>query len=426
MVAQTLPRFKSRRQRTRTHPSVCGRNVVPQHCARKPFFTLTALKSGDFHEAQDKSLKHANALLSLKIRLELSTVVRICVADPTLLPQTFFHGSRNEQLVLLRAFLRNPFSPGRTFWRSEAGGAARADPDTPVSPHSLLHGRSSVHGLVTQARATRRHLAGMRGIEVAEGIRTVELRIHAGLFLEFADINGDRIPDTLVPFFPRVLRRGRGDRHAYREGCTYGLLICPACRTVKIVGILHELARPPIRRHEENTHAHDAAGEHHHFAQEQRLPHSRIEGCRIVPSPDDPCERLVNAAAAPGAEQRFAECGLIFKLGRDELSGREVHYREHQKTETGRPPVVPAEVRGRRPRAVQPYCGVQYRSPFLPDSQCRSPVLFARRIARIPRSSFGGTLPDLIGFQLRGRFHLIFTVTLKRRRFFFQYSNTGT
>ena len=144
----------------RTHPPVCGRNVVPQHCARKPFFTLTALKSGDFHEAQDKSLKPANALLSLKLRLELSTVVRICVEDPTLRCETLFHGSGTETCVLPafwpESILRWPSVPGKRGQRLH-----RADPDTPVSPNSLVHRGSSVHGSPFVSNAARRGISAL-------------------------------------------------------------------------------------------------------------------------------------------------------------------------------------------------------------------------------------------------------------------------
>jgi hypothetical protein len=51
-----------------------------------------------------ESSKPANGLLSLKFRLELLIVVRICVGDPTLRARNLFHDSRYGILAFLLAF----------------------------------------------------------------------------------------------------------------------------------------------------------------------------------------------------------------------------------------------------------------------------------------------------------------------------------
>ena len=103
-------------------------------------------------------------LFSLNLRLAVSTAVRIHVADPTLRPETFFMAPGYENCRFYGHFGPNPFSAGRTFRRNEAGEAA-GRPGHPVSPNSLVHGRSSVHGsisLIATPVARIRHELGPR------------------------------------------------------------------------------------------------------------------------------------------------------------------------------------------------------------------------------------------------------------------------
>jgi hypothetical protein len=68
-------------------------------------------------------------------------------------PKIFFMAPGKENWRLSWHSGPKPFSACQMFRRNEPGGAALPTLNHPVSQNSLVHGRSSVHGSVTQARA---------------------------------------------------------------------------------------------------------------------------------------------------------------------------------------------------------------------------------------------------------------------------------
>jgi hypothetical protein len=74
-------------------------------------------------------------------------------------PKLFFMAPATENWRFSSHSDPQSFSAGRTFRRNEAGGPALPTLTHPVSPHSLVHGRSLVHGSVTQARALAEAIA---------------------------------------------------------------------------------------------------------------------------------------------------------------------------------------------------------------------------------------------------------------------------
>src|SRR5689334_2906866 len=108
---------------------------------------------------------------------------------------------------------------------------------------------------------------------------------------------------------------------------------------MEIISVLHELARSSACGGKKDSHTKEAPSEHDHLAFKKRFPDARVLRCRVVPSPDHPSERLVDAAPCR-PQQRLPERWLIFETGAYKLRRGKIHDKEQQQSEAGRPPVV--------------------------------------------------------------------------------------